>query len=219
MTYPSLPPLPQGHIRCPAHSVVWRYLRRWSTLVFSICSQGPMETRCLWFQGLFRTGGTLTLLFTFKPNSLTDIPPAMMGLFGINREWRFGVCNKSPAKIERTLLCQEKKVGGATVSKEPLAFHWLSPCERRGVFPLPVGLCYVTEHQSSPFWSPDCFNWVHAQLIFLYFPKYFLNICLRQETLLVAWGGSYSAWIAHAVPPMWVFTASSSALFQGSFYL
>ena len=69
----------------------------------------------------------------------------------------------------------------------------------------------VTEHQSSPFWSPDCFNWVHAQLIFLYFPKYFLNICLRQETLLVAWG-VLSAWIAHAVPPMWVPTASSCSI-------
>ena len=155
---PSLPPLPQGHIRCPAHSAVWRYLRRWSTLVFSICLTGSHGDITV-----FGSKGFLGLVALWhfcspKPNSLTDIPPAMMGLFGINREWRFGVCNqKSPAKIERTLLCREKEVGRATVSKEPLAFHWLSPCQaRRGVFLLPVGLCYG--HRASEF--PLLVSWL-----------------------------------------------------------
>ena len=36
-----------------------------------------------------------------------------------------------------------KEVGRVAVSRESMAFHWLSPCqERRGVFLLPVGLCY-----------------------------------------------------------------------------
>ena len=141
---PSLPPLLQGHIGCPAHSEVWRYLRRWSHLVFSICLTGSHGDVTV-----FGSKGFLGLVALWhfcspKPNSLPDISPAMMGLFGINRECQFGVCNnKSPARIERTLLCRGKGSTEGYSKQRVLAFHWLSPCqERRGVFFLPVGLCY-----------------------------------------------------------------------------
>ena len=43
----------------------------------------------------------------------------------------------------------EKEVGRGIVNKEFTAFHWLSPCQERGVFLLPV------VYESSPFWSSN----------------------------------------------------------------
>ena len=36
---------------------------------------------------------------------------------------------------------EEKEVGRAVGNKEPMAFHWLCPCQERRVFLFPVGLC------------------------------------------------------------------------------
>lgn len=45
--------------------------------------------------------------------------------------------------------------GGELVNKEPVAFHWVSPCQQGGVFLLPVLFCYVIGHKNSPFWFPS----------------------------------------------------------------
>ena len=44
---------------------------------------------------------------------------------------------------ENAFTEREKEAGWAKVNKEYMAFHSLSPCqERKGVFPLPIGLLY-----------------------------------------------------------------------------
>ena len=88
-----------------------------------------------------------------------------MGLFGINNELEFLICNygeshaNSQQKWQGELFYKgEREAGMATVNKESMAFHWISLCqEGRGIFLLPVGLCY--RHQQSVrvscVWSPD----------------------------------------------------------------
>ena len=72
-----------------------------------------------------------------------------MGLFQISRELQLRVCNHvepraSPgtAREGDCFYIEEKEAGRATGNKETVAFHCLSPCQERRVFPLPVGLCY-----------------------------------------------------------------------------
>ena len=75
-----------------------------------------------------------------------------MGLHEISRELQLRVCNNGPpypsslrAREAELFYRGGKEVGKKkdTVNKEFMAFHWLNSCqERRGVFLLPVGLCY-----------------------------------------------------------------------------
>ena len=72
-----------------------------------------------------------------------------MALFRISRELRFHTCNQSEpcsspqrARDEEHLYIREKEVG-RTVKKSVHGFSLAEPLpERRGVFLLPVGLCY-----------------------------------------------------------------------------
>ena len=75
-----------------------------------------------------------------------------MSLFGISTELQLGVCNHGKrcakpyiAREGEHFVREEKKVGKATVNRESVAFHWLSPCqERRGVVIFPVELSYLS---------------------------------------------------------------------------
>ena len=53
-------------------------------------------------------------------------------------------CKTLHSRRRRMLLYREKEAGRAAVNKESMASYWLRPCqERRGVFLLPLGLCYL----------------------------------------------------------------------------
>ena len=43
---------------------------------------------------------------------------------------------------ETALMEGKRKLGGAVINKESVAFHWLIWCQERRVFLLPFGLCY-----------------------------------------------------------------------------
>ena len=103
-----------------------------------------------------------------KTNRLPDIFPAKMGLFGISRELQFGVgIHGEHARQGKENTFIERNVG-RTVVKESMAFQWLCPCqERRGVFLLPVGLCYCYRVLGAPLSGlPTLFNWGFCLLIF-----------------------------------------------------
>ena len=73
-----------------------------------------------------------------------------MDLFLISREFLFRVCNhvKPCASLYQgregeSFYKEEKEDGWPVVKKESMTFRGLSPCqERRGVFLLPIVLCY-----------------------------------------------------------------------------
>ena len=98
-----------------------------------------------------------------ESNRLSDVSPAKMGLFWINRE--FGVCNHCGPHASLPMAREgerfyrgEKEVGRAIINKESMAFHWLSPCrkeEESFFFQLSSVILALTEHVSSPFWSPN----------------------------------------------------------------
>ena len=92
-----------------------------------------------------------------------------MSLFGISKELHFGVYNHGkpfaspPAAREENLFYREEEKGGrAVINKElgVLAFHWLThdsfslakllAGQEEELFLLPLGLCYVLGHKSSP---------------------------------------------------------------------
>ena len=78
-----------------------------------------------------------------------------MSVYGIRKN-----CNLEPAATMNhvQLLSRQMKEnifkegrrelgGGPLINKEPMAFNFLSRCQkRRGIFLLPVRLCYVSGH-------------------------------------------------------------------------
>lgn len=84
-----------------------------------------------------------------------------------------------PRKGDASIMGKGSWEGGS--KKEPVAFHWPGPCqERRGVFLLPVGLCYITGHESVSFWSP---NSILLRFLLIHF-LYPLNTREKAELIL-----------------------------------
>ena len=110
----------------------------------------------------------------------TNRLPAKIGLFGISRELQLRVCShgeprESPRKArEEHFYREEKEVGRAIVNKESMTFHWLRACqERRGIFLLPVGLCYG--HMRAPSSGLlTLFNWGFCLLIFILWKNWWI---------------------------------------------
>lgn len=105
-----LPSLPQGHIGCPAHSAVWRYLRRWSTLVFSICLTGSHGD-----VAVFGPRGFLGLVALWRLCSSKPVCQIFLQWWvyvGSAENCDLGSATiKSPAKMERPPLCRGKGSG------------------------------------------------------------------------------------------------------------
>ena len=84
-----------------------------------------------------------------ETNRLPDTSLAKMSLFKMSKELHFRICNygkprASPRRHGKEIdfYSEEKEVGSTRVNKEFMAFHWLNLCqERKGVLPLPVGVC------------------------------------------------------------------------------
>ena len=70
------------------------------------------------------------------------------GLYKIKRELLFKVRNHgkpcvSPAQNGNNTVIERQRESGGCINKEAMGFRWLNPFqERRGVFPLSIGLCY-----------------------------------------------------------------------------
>ena len=131
----------------------------------SVCSLALEPSKV--FSGL-HTGHHIA---NMKINKMSYISPGKMGLFGICKELQFKVCKHgepltSPCTAweGECFLKREEEVGRTIVNQESLAFHRLSPCqERRGVFLLPIGLCY-SGHESSS--SISQLNWDYRVFFF-----------------------------------------------------
>ena len=72
--------------------------------------------------------------------------------FGCLQPWATQKCTQS--KRKRTFI--EEEAGRVIANKEPMAFHWLSPCqERREIFIPPCWALLDNRVWEFPFWSPD----------------------------------------------------------------
>ena len=89
--------------------------------------------------------------------------------FGGLQPWSTQKCTQSKGK--RTFI--EEEAGRVIANKEPMAFHWLSPCqERREIFIPPCWALLDNRVWELPFWSPDCIQLWFMFLNFLHFPLF-----------------------------------------------
>ena len=114
-----------------------------------------LDTYCTYL--LSSLGNIKGLWFPYRPlkcwpeiNRLPDIFSSKDGSLRTSREFQFEVWNhgQSPSSLctarEGECFYRGEKEGGKVMgNKDSIAFHWLSPWqEGRGVFLLPLGLCY-----------------------------------------------------------------------------
>ena len=88
-----------------------------------------------------------------------------MGLFTISRKLQFRVCNhgkshaSSPDSKGMSMLMQRGKGSWEGCSNgESIAFHWLSPCQKRS-FSSSCGSATVARYERTPSDLPTLFNW------------------------------------------------------------
>lgn len=87
-----------------------------------------------------------------------------MGLFTISRKLQFRVCNhgkshaSSPDSKGMSMLMQRGKGSWEGCSNgESIAFHWLSPCQKRS-FSSSCGSATVARYERTPSDLPTLFN-------------------------------------------------------------
>ena len=107
--------------------------------------------------------------------------------------WNHGEPHASLCTQGKDLLEGKRKMGGLTVSKEPKAFHWLSPCwKRRGAF-LPVGFAIIAEMRAPP-------TGLQVVLIFTW------GFCINFLQVLGPGIGVVSIWKEQRLAFPWLFT-------------
>ena len=99
-----------------------------------------------------------------------------MGLLGISKEWQFGACNHGkphaslPQGEENSYIEGKKEVEGVRANKGPICGPESLKCsgfslakllssKKRKSFFFPLHSAIIVGQESSPFWSPDYFNW------------------------------------------------------------
>ena len=128
------------------------------------------------------------------------ISSAIMGLFKISRGLKFKLCNHGEpcarthtSGEEAVIYGREREDRRVIVINESMALHWLSPCQKRRVFPLPVGLNCHGRAWKLPLW-PSNFILTSCLLIFIksnITKVSFLLIYTIENIFEISWGLHY----------------------------